>query len=255
MKISKIIEGALKQLGVLAAGESARADELADAVDCLHQLLSQWATDQLYVYKSNVLILNLDGSGTYRIMPKHHSENFCCDYEVSDCIACNSHEFTSEECTCGLHLPRKKTDLKANIESSSTTAQLDGSTIDLIRDKNDTPPLYCAVTYQQNGSEWVFNVSDRSAKELKIKVFTFPDSFDCSDDLMVPKHYERALRLSLALEIAPMFGVEPSMLLIQNQSNAIRMLKKSNVTPIYANNTNHEIGIGVGVRHHGWHYY
>ena len=72
MKISKIIEGALKQLGVLAAGENAQAGELADAVDCLHQLLAQWATDQFYVYKSNLLVLKLDGSGIYRIMPKQH---------------------------------------------------------------------------------------------------------------------------------------------------------------------------------------
>lgn len=252
MKISKIIEGALKQLGVLAAGENAQAGELADAVDCLHQLLAQWATDQFYVYKSNLLVLKLDGSGIYRIMSKQHSENFCCDYEISDCISCNSGEFTSEECTCGLHQPRPKVHLKENIESIATVAWLDGKQIDLVRDKNNMQPSYTAATYQQDGCDWVFKVQDRSAKELKIKAFTFPEIFDCNDELMVPKHYERALRLSLALEIAPMFGTSASPELIKNLDNAMRFLNKSNVTPIYSGNTNHEIGIGVGANHHGW---
>lgn len=253
MKISKIIEGALKQLGVLAAGENARADELADAVDCLHQLLSQWATDKFYVYKSNILILKLNGSGTYRIAPKSHSENFCCDYEISDCVACNSAEFNSEECTCGLHQPPLKIDLKADIQSISTVAWLDGCQIDLIRDKNDTRlrPMYAPVIYQQDVCDWVFEVCDRCAKELKIKVFTFPETFDCSDELLIPKHYERALRLSLALEIAPMFGTSASPELIKNLDNAMRLLNKSNVTPIYANDANNEIGIGVGACY-GW---
>lgn len=254
MKISKIIEGALKQLGVLAAGENARADELADAVDCLHQLLLQWATDQFFVYKSNILILKLDGSGVYRIELKHNSENFCCEYEVSDCVACNSGDFNSDQCTCGLHQPPTKIDLKANIDSISTVAWLDKCKIDMVRDKNDTHPAYSPVTYQQSGCEWIFNIHDQCAKELKIKAFTFPETFDCSDELIIPKHYERALRLSLALEIAPMFGVAISAELAKNQDNAMRLLKKSNVTPIYANNSNFEIGVGVGVCHHGWHY-
>ena len=44
MNVTKIIESALKQLGVLAAGENAEANELVDAVDVLRGLLSQWAT-------------------------------------------------------------------------------------------------------------------------------------------------------------------------------------------------------------------
>lgn len=246
MNVSKIITGALKQLGVLAAGENAQADELADALDCLHELLAQWAHDKHCIYKSNILILKLDGSGVFRIKPKHESENFCCEYEVSDCAACNSYEFTSEECTCGLHNPPVKTDLNADIQSISSVAWLDGNKIDLVRDTNDTGPANQPVIYSMNDNEWRFDIQNKSAKELKIKVFTFPSTLECDDELMVPKRYERALRLSLALEIAPMFSVEPSMTLMKNQSNAMRLLSKSNVTPIYVKNTNSEIGIGVG---------
>lgn len=246
MKVSKIIEGALKQLGVLAAGENAQADELADAVDCLHGLLAQWATNRLYVYKANVLVLKLDGSGTFRIVPKRHSEDFCCDYVVSECDACASGEMNSDECSCGSHQPPQKIDLDADIQSIHETAFLDDNRIDLLRDTNQTSLAYMPVTYSIDGCEWVFNIKDTSAKELKIKVFTFPESIDCDDELVVPTNFERALRLTLALEIAPMFSVEPSMTLLKNQDNALRLLSKSNVTPIYANNSAKEIGIGLG---------
>lgn len=44
MLVSRIIEMSLKQLGVLAAGESVQGNELADALITLEGLLSQWAT-------------------------------------------------------------------------------------------------------------------------------------------------------------------------------------------------------------------
>lgn len=248
MNVSKIITGALKQLGVLAAGENARANELADALDCLHELLAQWAQDRHCIYKSNILILKLDGSGVFRIKSKPNDD--CCEYEVSDCISCNSYEFTSEECTCGLHQPRPKVHLSETIQSVSDTAWLDGNKIQLIRDINNTASIE-PVVYSMGTDEWLFYVSDRSAQELKIKAFTFPEHFECGDELAVPKHYERALRLSLALEIAPMFSVEPSMTLMRNQANAMRLLNKSNVIPIFTGNTASEIGIGV---HSGWSY-
>lgn len=245
MIVSKIINGALKQLGIVAAGENARADELADALDCLHALLSQWATDQHYIYKSNLLILTLNGSGIYRIKAKHHSENFCCDYEISDCPICNSTEVSSEACSCGSHPTKPKVHLSADIQAIADTAWLDGHKIDLVRDSNHTASQYVPVIYSRECFEWLFELNDSTAKQLKIKAFTFPTHFECHDILAVPAHYERALRLSLALEIAPMFGVEPSMTLLRNQANAVRLLSNSNVTPIYATNSVNEIAIGV----------
>jgi hypothetical protein len=62
MNVTKIIESALKQLGVLAAGENAEASELVDAIDVLRGLLSQWATKRLYIHKVEQITLNLNGS-------------------------------------------------------------------------------------------------------------------------------------------------------------------------------------------------
>ena len=62
MNVTKIIESALKQLGVLAAGENAEANELVDAVDALRGLLSQWATKRLFIHKVEQITLNLNSS-------------------------------------------------------------------------------------------------------------------------------------------------------------------------------------------------
>jgi len=74
-------------------------------------------------------------------------------------------------------------------------------------------------------------------------VFTLPYQICAHDELAMPPQYERALKLSLAVEIASMFGVEPTQLLLMNYRNAITLLKESNSTPLYVNN---DLGIGVG---------
>ncbi|WP_439356474.1 hypothetical protein ABXR97_14505 [Acinetobacter seifertii] len=71
MIVSKIVESALKQLGILASGESASGEEIADGIDCLQDLLSQWATSKLYVYKANMLVIPLNGAGEYRVGHKN----------------------------------------------------------------------------------------------------------------------------------------------------------------------------------------
>ena len=53
----------------------------------------------------------------------------------------------------------------------------------------------------------------------------------------------RPLTLTLALELAPLFGVEPTQMLLMNQRNAVEMLKRSNVTPLFAKN---DLPVGIG---------
>ncbi|AYA04624.1 hypothetical protein BEN74_18760 [Acinetobacter sp. WCHAc010034] len=228
MNVSKIATMALKQLGILAAGESAEASELADAVDSLRGLLAQWATDRLYVHKAQILTLRLSkGIGTYLI---GKIEGDCCEYELT---------------CCGDVLLRP--DLKAEISHISDRARLDGKEITLVRDLNNTAlKNHVQVWYQADAPNWVFHVRE-NAKELKIKVYTLPFELCAHDELHLPQNYERALILSLALEVAPMFGVEPSITLAANQRNALSLLQSSNITPIYAKN---DLPVGGGYGDH-----
>lgn len=202
MNVSRVITLALKQLGVLAAGENASASEIADAVDSLRALLAQWATDRLYVYKVLPITLNLTGKGTYT--------------------------------------------LDQTIDDISDIGKLDDCETRLVRDLNDTG-VYVKVRYIEENPFWKFDVLC-DAKKLEIKAFTLPTALKSHDEVEIPPKYERALILSLALDIAPMFGVDPSMLLVKNQASALDLLKRSNSTPTYAKN---DLPVGVCK---GWNY-
>lgn len=190
MNVSKLIELSLKQLGVLAAGENAEANEIADAVDSLRGLLAQWATERLYIYKVQPVTVDLHGAGTYT--------------------------------------------LNETIQSVSDHAKLDDVDILMIRDLNNTG-TYIPVVYTEQQPFWKFQVLE-DAKKLEINAYVLPTQLESFDEIELPTKYERPLVLSLALEIAPMFGVEPSALLIRNQASAIDLLKRSNSTPFYVNN-------------------
>ena len=197
MNVSRLIDLALKQLGVLAAGENANGNEVADAVDALRGLLAQWATERLFIYKVQPISISVNGKGRHT--------------------------------------------LAQHIDAVSDVAKLDDVEITLIRDLNNTG-VYKPVIYQVDEPYWHFDILT-DAKKLEIKAFILPDSLDAQDELELPTKYERPLILTLALEIAPMFGVEPSMLLIRNQSSAVELLKRSNSTPFWAKND-----LPVGVR-------
>lgn len=196
MNVSKIVTLALKQLGVLAAGENPTAQELADATDCLRGLLGQWGTEQLFVYKSLPITLNLSGAGTYA--------------------------------------------LSQTIQSLSDIALLDGEEINLISDKNNTG-VGVKVIYTKDSPFWKFQVLNDSRK-LELKCYVLPTTLEMHDEVDFPIEYERPLILTLAIELASLFAVEPSASLIRNQQGAINLLKNSNSTPTYTQN---DMPIGV----------
>src|SRR5690606_18831525 len=114
MNVNNIVESALKQLGVLAAGENAEANELVDAIDALRGLLSQWATKRLYIHKVEQITLSLNGSA--KVSPN--------DVDTPD------------------H--------KAAISSIIERALLNDEAVDLVRDINTTKHD-AKVTYSVNG--------------------------------------------------------------------------------------------------------
>lgn len=198
MNVSKLINLSLKQLGVLAAGENADANEVADAVDALRGLLAQWATERLYIYKVQPIVINLTGTGTYT--------------------------------------------LSETIQSVSDHAKLDDADILMVRDLNNTGE-YKPVIYSEQKPYWKFQVLE-DAKKLEINAHVLPTELESFDEINLPTKYERPLILSLALEIAPMFGVEPTQTMFMNQRQAVELLKRSNSTPFYVQND-----LPVGVRY------
>lgn len=239
MNVSKIVHAAARQLGIVASGENLAASELQDGIECLQGLLAQWGTQRLMVHKAtDITIPLIEGKTLYRL---GKIVGDCCEYEV----------------TChGEVLARP--DISTDISHIADVGCLNGCPVLLVRDTNTTAPCInpaslCTnrVTYSVDNPTWLFNV-DGHAGELKIKVYAMPYNLCAHDELHLPPVYERALKLSLALEIASEYGQEPSLILQRNQAAAMKVLKESNSTPFYAANS--DFHIGAGHRHWGGFY-
>ncbi|EAP7013780.1 hypothetical protein EJV31_25615, partial [Salmonella enterica] len=119
MNVNNIVESALKQLGVLAAGENAEANELVDATDVLRGLLAQWATKRLYIHKVEQITLSLNGSA--KVSPNNTDA------------------------------PDYKTSISGIVERGL----LNSEPVYIVRDTNATQDN-AEVTYSVNGEVWTF---------------------------------------------------------------------------------------------------
>lgn len=219
MNVSRIIEMSLKQLGVLAAGESVQGDELSDALIVLEGLLAQWATNRLLVHKAQEINIPLTrGISVYTVGVQP--------------------DYTRYEVVYDDVLP----DVGAPIHHVFDVARLDDRLIQMRRDTN-TSTGSAAVVYVVDEPYWSFDIKE-SGSNLKIKAFTLPTNLKPQDELVLPKKYERPLILGLALDLTTIFGVEPTQMLLTNYRSAMTLLKESNSTPLYATND-----LPVGVRH------
>lgn len=218
MDVSKIIGMSLKQLGILAAGESVQGEELSDALITLEGLLAQWATNRLLVHKAQEITIPLSrGIGVYTVGIQP--------------------DYTKYEVVYDDVLP----DVDAPIKAVSDIAWLDDQQIQMRRDTNSSAHQ-AMVIYTVDEPYWSFNIKE-SGSNLKIKAFTLPTQLKPQDELVLSDVYLRPLTLTLALELAPLFGVEPTQMLLMNQRNAVEMLKRSNVTPLFAKN---DLPVGIG---------
>lgn len=211
MDVSRIIAMSLKQLGILAAGESVQGEELSDALITLEGLLAQWATNRLLVHKAQEITIPLSrGIGVYTVGIQP--------------------DYTKYEVVYDDVLP----DVDAQIQAVSDIAWLDDKQIQMRRDTNSTAHQ-AMVIYTVDEPYWSFNVKE-SGSNLKIKAFTLPTQLKPQDELVLNNVYLRPLTLALALELAPLFGVEPTQMLLTNYRSATTLLKESNSTPLYASN-------------------
>jgi hypothetical protein len=218
MLVSRIIEMSLKQLGILAAGESVQGEELSDALITLEGLLAQWATNRLLVHKAQEITIPLSrGTGIYTVGIQP--------------------DYTKYEVVYDDVLP----DVDASIKAVSDIAWLDDKQIQMRRDTNSAAHQ-AMVIYTVDEPYWLFNVKE-SRSNLMIKAFTLPTQLKPQDELVLSDVYLRPLTLTLALELAPLFGVEPTQMLLMNQRQAVEILKRSNVTPLYTKN---DLPVGIG---------
>jgi hypothetical protein len=208
-----LIRRSLKLLGVMAAGESLRAEDSADGLTELNLLLETWANERLLVYGTRLtelltspnfpVSIGIDGTGDadidtdrpLRIDAISYKENVSGSNEVPVRIITDA-EFQS--------IPDK-----------------------LARGTPRT--VWIEQSYPFLGL-WL-HPTPSSAFRLVLYSWSRISELAASDEVSLPEGYENAIGLSLALQMAPMYGVEPSGMLVRNAETAMAAIQRTNVQP------------------------
>lgn len=207
-----LIRRSLKLLGVYAAGESLRAEDAADGLVELNHLLGTWANERLQVHGTR--------RATYSLTPN-----------ISPHTIGPSGTITA---------PRPlRIDGAGIIRVAQTNEtplkKLSDGEYRAIGDKattGDAPSSFWVEETAPDANLWFWPVPT-SAATLVLYTWGRITEFALADTIALPDGYENALAHALAVQIAPMYGVEPSGVLMNNANEALAAIKRTNQrTPV-----------------------
>lgn len=208
-----LIRRALKLLGVLAAGESLSAEDQADGLLELNLLLGTWANERLLVHGTRRATYTLTASLSPHVIG-----------------AGSTFAATRPVRIDGAGVIRVGETRETPLDVL-TDAQYRA-----ISDKTET-----AETPQRLWVEWTYPTAKlwlwpvpSTAATLVLYTWSRLTGFAASDRVSLPDGYENALAHALALQWAPMYGVEPSGTLRESASEAIAAIKRTNAPEVLA---------------------
>jgi len=208
MTAADLIRRSLKLLGVLAAGESLRAEDQADGLIELNLLLGSWANERLEVHGTR--------RATYTLTPN-----------------LSPHTIGS-----------------GGTFNTTRPLRIDGAGVMLVGTTIETPlGLWADSEYRAVGNkaqtgtvpthlwvEWTHPAANlwlwpvpTTAATLVLYPWSRISELAASDTVSLPDGYENALAHALALQIAPMYGVEPGARLLQNADESLAAIKRTNL--------------------------
>lgn len=202
-----LIRRSLKLLGVLAAGESPTSEDQADGLVELNHLLGTWANQRLLVHGVRRSTHTLTGD----LSP--HTIGSGGTFDVARPLRIDG---------AGVIRAGETTEAPLRLLSD---AEYQG-----IHDKalTDAVPSRLWVEWTHPAAKlWLWPVPTTAAT-LVLYTWSRLTEFSASDAVTLPDGYENALAHALALQWAPMYGVEPSATLRDNASQALAAVKRTN---------------------------
>jgi hypothetical protein len=234
MSALDLITGALRKINVLASGEVPSAAETADALVVLNDLLDTWSTEHLSVYNNaeNIIVLT-PGKSSYTVGPGG-------DFNIVR--------------------PLRITNAYTRLSTSGTTGIdyfCDIWTIDeysQIGLKGQPGPWPKALYYNTGyplSTLILWPVPTMGGEFHMWTDAVFTTFANATDAVNLPQGYSRALKLSLALELAPEYGVQVPPLLLEQARKAKEAIKALNATPQATANYDRAI-VATGRGDAGW---
>jgi hypothetical protein len=202
-----LIRRSLKLLGVLAAGESLSAEDQADCLVELNALLGTWANERLLVHGTRRTEHTLTANTSPHTIGASGTINTTRPLRID-----------------GAGIKRAGEDLETPLRI------LTDAEYQAIPDKEETDTVP-----QKLWVEWAYPLArlwlwpvPTTAAELVLYTWSRITELAAADTVSLPDGYENALAHELALQVAPMFGKEPSGQLLQNAASAKAAIMRTN---------------------------
>jgi hypothetical protein len=205
-----IVKGAMKNIGVLASGETPCSEDSNDIFNSLNDMIDSWSTENLTVYGIKIESFPLvAGKQEYTIGSGG-------DFDTGVPIETDYLYFRNSQ---GQDFPIQ---LRSDRFWGDVAIKSTGSTIPRFAYVDNNYPLKTVYLYPvPNGGTIIFH------NKRQINVFT-----SLSETVSLPKGYNRALTTNLAIEIAPQFGATVSPELASLATKSLANIKRANIREV-----------------------
>lgn len=206
-----VISDALKELGVLAAGEVATDAEATDAMGSLNQLLDQWAAERLSIYSIVRTLATLTASTASFTVGTGGNVNIARPVFIDHI----NYVDTSQDPDLELPLNKLTDDMWAGIPQKALTSTL--------------PTSYFYNPTYPTGTLYPWPIPTSATLQWAVYAPTAVTQFTAlTDAISLPPGYWRMLVKNLALDLAPAYSKQVSPALVGEARDTVATVKRAN---------------------------
>jgi hypothetical protein len=215
MTARELIKGSLRLLGVIAQGETPSADEMADGLFALNDMVDSWSTENLIIPARVREVFILTSGQQLRTMGPSGNFNTTRPIEIeSATIEVQDAGGLSESPLDIINLKQWSEISEKNVESSIPTKLYIEHTSPLLK-------LYF----------WPVPSAANKAVLYSSKPLT---SFaNLNDTITLPPGYQKALKYNLAIDLGPEYGRTPSAEIVNGAVESKENIKRRNIKPVF----------------------
>lgn len=213
-KVRDIVYGSLRKLGVLASGEAASANEAADALSTLNNILDGWSIESL--------IVNAKIREEFALIPNQSLYTMGPGGNFNTTRPQMIEEAMVKETVSG-----QSSELPIDIINLDEWARI------IVKTTQSSLPLklFAEGAFPlERINIWPIPTVANSLVLWSWKPLTAFSSID--DDVSLPPAYEKALIYNLAVELAPEYGKLPDQLVMAIAADSKGNIKRMNTKPL-----------------------
>lgn len=205
-----LIKRAMKRAGILAEGETPTAGETQDALAVFNGIIEQWSIDSLSVYRRLEIVHAMNGSASYSIGP------------TGDIVAARPVRIE------GAFSRLDQLDRNIAVVGDDQFNSVGYKTI------QGRPDFLRYDAAMPNGRIDLWPIPDSSYELHLVVAAQFLPVDHVADEIILPPGYDRALTLTLALDLCGEFQRPIPQGLVELTSNAVASVRRNNIEPVAA---------------------